>query len=161
MKTFASLLLICSVIACRQIPQAADIIDPKSAEVLSRARYDEADLYKLGWLAGAWKGEEGGNQIQLLFQFHGENMLEVMEFGKPHGANSTFLSWSEGYYYLGENRDWKIVWIGEKDVRFEPARSGRSAMTWTRLSDNTWYRIHHLPSGDQAMRMERTENMQP
>ena len=74
---------------------------------------------------------------------------------------SLVFSWQSGRYYYGQNRQWVVTWIGEKDIRFDPLSPGLEPMTWTRLNDNQWHLVRHNPGGDETILMERTNELQP
>lgn len=147
-------------IACRSNPQFREEAY-LTLPTLPSVRYEQADVQKLGWLAGAWQGTEAGRSIRKLFQFHDDNTLEILDFDTRYGSTSCILTWHEGHYYVGPNRQWVIAWIGEKDVRLEPAVAGVEAMTWTRINDHQWHLIRHTSDGDEATLLERRENLQP
>lgn len=163
MKNFPlllSCLFILALFACRSNPQLREeayLILPTMPEV----GYHEADLRKLDWLAGAWQTKDAGLNLRMLFQFHGDNTLEIFEFDRKNGSTASVLSWHDGHYYFGPNRQWVLSWIGQKDVRLEPAVQGVDPMTWTRLNDHQWHLVRHTPLGDEATLLERTEDMQP
>ena len=146
--------------SCREIPQPNDTQGASFINNLPEVRYTQADVKKLSWLAGAWQGLEAGHILRQLFLFHDNNTLEVMDLTKGNGFESAFLTWYEGRYYFGPNREWVVRWIGEKDVRFDPVRPDVLPMTWTRQNNRQWLLVRHTP--DQApVLMERTETMQP
>ena len=146
--------------SCREIPQPNDAQSASYDNNLPEIRYKQGDIKKLTWLAGAWKGVEEGRTLRQLFLFHDNNTLEIMDLTKGNGFESTFLTWYEGRYYFGPNREWAVRWIGEKDIRFDPVRPGVQPMTWTRQSDHQWLLVRHAP-GQSPVLMERTETMQP
>ncbi len=131
------------------------------AESKAYIPYTPSDLQKLRWLAGAWKGEENGKTIRQLFQFHNNSSLEIMCFGEDGNLSSCVFSWRDGRFYYGDNRQWVVTWIGEKDIRFDPVGPNTDPMTWTRLNDSQWHLVRHAASGDRASLMERTEDMTP
>lgn len=152
--------LLLFLFACRSNPQ----LNEESYSTLATSpnvRYAQADMQKMNWLAGTWQGAEAGRSIRKLFQFHGTNVLEILEMDNENGSSVSLLTWHEGRYYLGQNRRWMLTWIGEKDLRFEPTFPGPEAMTWTRLNDRQWHLVRHTPGGDDTTLMERTEEMQP
>ncbi|MBL7804403.1 MAG: hypothetical protein JNL02_11750 [Saprospiraceae bacterium] len=157
---FLSVLSLLAFLACRSNPQLREelyLVLPTTTEV----RYSQADLHKLDWLSGAWTGKEAGRNFRILFQFHDDNSLEVFQFDQVKGSTMSLLSWHEGKYYFGTNRQWIVSWIGNKDVRFEPAVYGVEPMTFTRISDNQWHWVRHTAEGDEATLLERAEPMQP
>lgn len=154
------LFLLTLLLACRQIPeQFSEAISlPENS---SLARYEQADLQKMQWLAGMWKGQEAGRTTRLSFQFHNNNMLEILRMGGDGEASTLLFTWRDGRYYYGQNRQWAVTWIGQKDVRFDPLLPGLEPMTWTRVSEQEWHLVRHAPEGDETTVMERTDELQP
>ena len=159
MKILVLALLLCAAFACREVTRAI----PADIEFVAPpvVRYTKADIQKIHWIKGAWKSTQPEQAIQQNFQFHPDNTLEITEIGHTGGTLSSLLMWHEGCYYLGDNREWVVTWIGEKDVRFEPTRPGRDAFTWTRFGEDQWYHVSHQPRGDQPVLMHRIGGLQP
>ena len=159
MRHLLLLVFLCTTIACKELPLP---LQAESNIVLPQVRYTPSDLRKLSWLAGAWQGTDGNKTLRQLFLFHDSNTLEVMDLSAGSGSASSFFVWSVGRYYFGPNRDWVVTWIGEKDVRFDPARAGVQPMSWVRQNDRQWHLVRHAPNGStQEVLMERREEMQP
>ncbi len=159
LRTICFLLLTLVVVSCQTVqPQNEENTVLEEAPAV---RYKPSSLQKLQWLAGIWKGEESGNTIRWSFQFHNDQMLEVICSKENGEMDACTFSWYQGSYYYGADRRWVVTWIGEKDIRFDPVQSDDSPMTWTRLNDRQWHIIRHTPAGDKATLMERTDEMQP
>lgn len=155
------LLLLAFAASCsNKLPEdITDIIAmPENA---SLARYDRTALQKVHWLAGIWKGEEAGRAVRQSFQFHDNNSLEIIRMEGNGDMVSLLFTWQNGRYYYGQNRQWAVTWIGEKDIRFDPLAPGLEPMTWTRLNDEQWHLVRHAPGGDETTVMERAQEMQP
>lgn len=159
MKILVLALLLTSAFACREIPVATS--DEIAAEEAPTVRYTKADIRKLRWISGAWESTQPGRPVKQNFQFTPDNALEISEIGDSATPTTTMLTWYEGRYYLGENREWVITWIGEKDVRFEPTRAGKYPFTWTRFGEDQWYHVSHTPRGDRPVLMQRIDGLQP
>jgi hypothetical protein len=147
--------LLLLLFACQNTSPSADEIFPPEEEF--SVRYSPSDLQKMHWLAGAWKGSE----IRQSFQFHGGNALEILIVEKEGKMESCSFMWRDGRYYYGQNRQWVVTWIGEKDVRLDPLQPGLSPMTWTRLNGQRWHLVRHLPNGEEVTVMESANEMQP
>ncbi len=163
MKIFSLLMsgfLALALLACRSNPQLREEAY-LSLPTLPEVGYKQADLHKIEWLAGAWTVREAGRNMRMVFQFHDDNTLEIFEFDRKNGSTASLLRWEDGRYYFGSNSQWVLTWIGEKDIRLDPAVQGVDAMTWTRLNDHQWHLIRHTALGDEATMLERSEEMQP
>ena len=145
------------IFACQNAVPPTDDSEIIAHENTLPVRYSPSDIQKMHWLAGAWKGAA----IRQSFQFHGGDSLEILLLGKDGKTSISSFVWENGRYYYGQYRQWVVTWIGEKDVRFDPLRPGLTPMTWTRLSDQKWHFVKHLPGGDDITVMERVYEMQP
>lgn len=159
MKILVLVLLLTSAFACQETALPAS--DETGIEAAPAVRYTQADIRKLRWINGAWESTQPGQPVRQNFQFTPDNSLEITEIGDSETPNTTMLTWYDGCYYLGENRDWVITWIGEKDVRFEPTHAGKHPFTWTRFGEDQWYHVSHTPSGDRPVLMQRIGELQP
>jgi hypothetical protein len=152
-------LLLLFLFACQTAQPSGD--ETTLAENTAYIRYMPSDIQKMGWLAGAWKGETPDKVIRQSFQFHGNSVLEVLDMDDDGDMAVCPLTWHDGRYYYGRYRQWVITWIGDKDVRFDPLRPGLQAMTWTRLTSDRWHLVRHTPGHDEIVVMERANEMQP
>lgn len=154
-RNFLALPLLLLLFACQNTPPSTDEFFPPEEEF--SVRYSSSDLQKMHWLAGVWKSPTNSQ----MFLFHGGNSLEIMLSNKNGGTENFYLAWNDGRYYYGQNRQWVVTWIGEKDVRLDPLQPGLSPMTWTRLNGQQWHLVRHLPNGDEVTVMESVNEMQP
>ncbi|MBV6443419.1 MAG: hypothetical protein DYG98_06025 [Haliscomenobacteraceae bacterium CHB4] len=155
---FALLLLF--LFAC-QNPQNTPSEESTLSEIMPPARYSPDAVQKMRWLAGSWKSSEAGRTIRQSFQFHGGNAMEVLIIERDGSMGASDLVWREDRLYYGQNRQWTVTWIGDKDVRFDPVQPGLMPMTWTRVNDHTWHLVRHSPGGDETTVMESVDEMQP
>lgn len=154
-------LFFASLLACRHLPPEDVLSVIGLPENSSLARYEPSALQKMQWLAGIWQGREAGRTVRQSFQFHDGKTLEIIRMQGNGDMASQLFEWYKDRYYFGQNRQWAVTWIGEKDVRFDPVVAGLESMTWTRLNDDTWHLVRHTPEGDETTVMERTEGMHP
>lgn len=159
MKIIVLALLLSSVFACREI--ATSLPADVQFETAPLVRYTKADIQKIRWINGLWESTQPGKPVKQSFQLNSDNTLEIMDISISGASLSSLLAWHAGCYYLGDNREWVVTWIGEKDVRFEPTRPGYHAFTWTRFGDDQWYHVSHTPDGDRPVLMQRIGEMQP
>ena len=157
--SFFALILFFSLFSCQTTPLPET--DTAFGESPLLIRYTPADVQKMNWLAGVWKGVEAGRPIRQSFQFHSGSILESLLVNSDGAMETCSFVWHEGRYYFGQNRQWSVTWIGEKDIRFDPVRADVAPMTWTRLDAQKWHLIRHTPGGDETTLMEATEEMHP
>ncbi len=154
---FISLLSLLTSCA-NQLPDKVTEVDAFETEAF-HAQYDRAALQNLKWLAGSWKGKTNGKETGLSFLFHTNQMLEVMTTEGDNLKASQYFSWKDGHYYYGQNRQWIVTWISEKNIRFDPVVPGLKPMTWSRVHETEWHLLLHTESGDEVTVMERTDEM--
>lgn len=153
-------LLLLFLFACQNPPNSATE-EPAIVENVPPARYSPSAIHKMHWLAGSWKGLEAGRTVRHSFQFHGGNAMEVLITERDGSMGTSDLVWRDDRFYFGQNRQWTITWIGDKDVRFDPVQTGLSPMTWTRVNEHSWHLVRHSPEGDETIVMESVGEMQP
>lgn len=141
--------------ACDTQQPNAYALEQDAAYSLENARYAPADLQKMNWLAGLWQWTEQGVVHTQSFTFLPDNQLKIVADTRNGTIQTQEICWQEGHFYFGNQRAWKITWIGEKDVRLEPITPDFEPITWTRLNENTWHLIRHTDSGDQVTVMTR------
>lgn len=162
MKIFALLFAIAALLpACQttEMPDALTTIVPPPHRT-----YEQRDAQKMQWLAGMWQSTATRSPMQMLFQFHQQNALEVADLSASSSHSvSGWLVWQNSRYYFGDSRQWVVTWIGEKDIRLDPAQPGSAVqpMSWVRQSNDRWLLVRHLRSGDEVTTMERTGGSQP
>lgn len=153
-----SLIFVCLlalITSCaNQIPVSTVEVSIQPQETF-HAQYDRSALKNLKWMVGEWKGKTAGRVVTQTFLFHTDNMLEVSLTEAGNQKAAQFFSWKDGHYYYGQNRQWMVSWISEKNIRFDPVVSGLKPMTWSRVHDNEWHLLRHNDKGDEVVVMER------
>jgi hypothetical protein len=124
-----------------------------------KANYNESGLQKIQWLSGAWKGKDAGKSLKKSFLFHTDQILEVMLTEAGNQKASQFFSWKDGHFYYGQNRQWVVTWISEKNIRFDPVLPGFSPMTWSKVHENEWHLQRHTEAGDETIVLERSSDL--
>ena len=118
------------------------------------ARFDLGALQQVRWLQGAWKGKNGGHDLQESIRFiAGQGMEITTEDGSVKTA--MHFNWKNGHFFYGENRQWLVTWISDKNIHFDPLAPGLKPMTWSKVSDNTWHFILHGEKNDEIIEMIR------
>lgn len=159
-RSFLFLAFITLIASCtNQLPEDITEVTELPQDV-PQPTYNRSALQKMKWMAGAWKGETAGRVIEQTFLFHTDQLLEVFQSAGNGNTASQFFLWKDGKYFYGQQQQWMVTWIGEKDIRFDPVASGVKPMTWTRLNDKKWHLIRHAPKGDETIVMERMGDIQ-
>ena len=127
--------------------------------------FNTADLKKLRWIEGTWRGTGGGvppfverykfeSDTTLAVEgFEGENLDKVTDVTRFELKDGEFGGGSEGSRYVASA-------IDDKSITFEPVRKARNSFRWERESENSWKAILNSPATDQAPAKQRTYQME-
>lgn len=142
-----------------QLPESTATLNAGAASETYNISYDRSALQNLKWLTGDWKSKSAGRVNTLSFLFHTPNMLEATPVEDGNPKPSQFFSWKDGRYYYGQNRQWVVSWISEKNIRFDPVVPGLAPMTWSRVNEDKWHLLRHSEKGDEVIVMQRIDEM--
>ena len=139
--------MICTM-SCRQVSvnQTAHEAYASHEHDAMPAKYDITRFEKMRWLAGNWSAD--ANKTNLNIHIGHDNSLVAHRSSGNAMSNIQALYWQNDKYYFGAEREWVVTWIGEKDIRFDAAKPGVFAMTWTKKNDREWSMIQHTATGD-------------
>ncbi len=159
LRSILPLFLLALIASCANPLQVSIAEAPVAQPEPYHSQYDRSALQSLKWLTGTWKGKESGQVIKQSFLFHTENMLEVTPTEGNSQKAAQYFIWKDGRYYYGQNRQWMVTWMSEKNIRFDPLAPGLKPMTWSRLNDDKWHLIRHESTGDEIIVMERVDEV--
>ncbi len=130
------------------------------------AKLTPADLQKLRWIEGSWRGT-GVNQSPFFerYRFEGETTLAVDSFEDEKLAKVTDTS----YFNLengefgggGEGSRYVAVALDDNSITFDPRIKARNSFIWKRESKDAWTAIikwtatGDKPAGERVYNMER------
>lgn len=148
---FFALMLLAS---CAPSAQQENSVSSNLQKSVYHARFEQNALQQVRWLQGAWKSTAAGQTLEQSIRFMSDQSLEITAI---EGAAKTSLhfSWENGHFYYGDNHQWMVTWISDKNIHFDPLMPGLKPMTWSRVSDNTWHLIRHDDHGDETIEMAR------
>jgi hypothetical protein len=158
MRTFIliTLLLTATCAASQTTPQTAT---PKPLAITP------ADLSKLRWIEGAWKGTgDVDKPFYERYRFEGDSLLLVEghddeSFSKP--SDVTRFELKEGQFgNAGEGSRWVATAIDENSITFEPVFKARNTFQWKRESADLWTAILKWPATDSTPAKQRIYKMQ-
>src|SRR4026208_2271664 len=105
MKQFAIVLLVVFFYNCSNTEHGDHQSD--SERPIDSSAYAKADLQKIKWIEGKWKGMSNGQPFYEIYKMTNDSTLEVTSYewdGKDSSKSSkTLLYWKDGSYYLSEN----------------------------------------------------------
>ena len=102
-----------------------------------------ADLQRLRWLEGSWRGTgETGNPFYEAYRFLNDSTIQSRTFTDStltQAADSSLIVLSRGELTSrGGGMEWVATEIDSARVHFEPRKNARNAFTWTRESPTRW-----------------------
>lgn len=156
--------VLCLVTGCAKIGSKASAQATPSPFVPGRT-FNIADLKKLRWIEGTWRGTGGGvapfveryrfeSDTTLAVEgFEGEKLDKVTDVTRFELKNGEFGGGSEGSRYVASS-------IDDKSITFEPVTKARNSFRWERESENSWKAIISWPATDQAPAKQRIYQME-
>lgn len=143
MKQFYLLLFIIGIIACnKKAPTTNEgaVVDTEKTEIT--LNYTKADLQKLKWLEGKWKGTDGkGLAFYEIYTIINDSTIQITGYewdGKDSNKTSVdYLAWNEGVYYLGKQQNYKTQLITDTSIYMIPNNNAKNDILWTK-KDNGW-----------------------
>lgn len=135
-KTFPLFLALCLVgnlLACGQ-----------ATNPIYRRDFTKADLEKLRWIEGSWRGSDINGQTPFYerYRFNSESKIETASF-----ADATFTKVNDAgivYWENGEilHKGGEMVWAASKlndgMVEFVPKEKARNSFVWQKEAADVW-----------------------
>jgi hypothetical protein len=150
------------VSACRP-PEPSG--DRASAEAPAPATVTAADLQRLRWIEGDWRGTGGGvPPFFERYRFLDDSTIASYTFTdstRAQVADSGRIALSRGVLTSrGGTSAYVATEVGDGRVHFEPQENAANAFTWTRESDSSWTATLRWEDAEgvpqeRAYRMER------
>lgn len=131
----------------------------------ARRKFDTADLKKVRWIEGTWRGTGGGvAPFCERYKFESETTLAVegLECEKPDkGTDVTRFELKDGEFGGGSGGSRYVAsLIDDKSITFVPVTKARNSFRWERESENSWKAVLWWPATDKAAAGERTYQME-
>lgn len=133
------------------------MIEPLTA---TEVTYTKADLLKIRWIEGKWKGMDDDKPFYEIYEFINDSTLKTISYdwnGKD-SSNSFIdhLYWEEGLFYLGDKKDWAVKTINDSIVQMLPNSSRiHNDITWKAKGAKGWDAILVSPKGTKEYHMEK------
>lgn len=118
-------------------------------------KFDSADLKKLRWIEGTWRGTGGGvAPFVERYKFESDTTLAVesLEGDKSDKVTDvTRFELKDGEFGGGgEGSRYVATSIDDKSITFVPVVKARNSFRWEYESENSWKAILSLPATDQG-----------
>jgi hypothetical protein len=104
--------------------------------------YGKADLKKIQWIEGKWKGLYNGKPFYEIYQFVNDSTLETITYewdGKDSSKTTkSYLYFKDGFYYLGDKQNYKVVSIAENEIKMLPNAEAYNDIVWKYRDSTGW-----------------------
>jgi hypothetical protein len=140
--------------ACGEPP---DPPPARPADAPVPASVTAADLQRLRWLEGHWRGTgESGNPFYESYRFLNDSTIQSHTFTDStfaQAGDSSLIMLSGGELTSrGGGMEWVATEIDSAGVHFDPRENARNAFTWSRDSPTRWTALLRWVDADGASR---------
>lgn len=126
--------------------------------------YKKADLQKIKWIAGKWKGMDDDKPFYEIYEFINDSTIKITNYELKEDSNDSTnsyidnLFWQDGLYFLGANKDWATGLIEDSVIQLQP-NSDRihNDITWQLKTDGSWDAVLTSPKGVKIYHMQKAE----
>jgi hypothetical protein len=129
------------------------------------ARINAAELSKLRWIEGAWRGTgDVEKPFYERYRFENDSTLAVESFTDETLSKSddvTRFELKDGQFGNGgEGSRWAASELTDNSITFVPVRSARNSFRWQKESDGTWTAVLDWPAADSKPARRRVYKME-
>ena len=102
-----------------------------------------ADLGKLRWLEGTWRGTSPGEaNVYERYHFVNDSTIEITYYSdssldRPSGSGRVYLTVGRIYHTFGPDR-WGATRVDKSGVYFVPQVNARNTFAWSYEGPDTW-----------------------
>jgi hypothetical protein len=155
-----------NILACTRT-SSVDVINfsPAPTPTPAPKRITPADLKKLRWIEGSWRGTHKdqppfferyrfeSDSVLAVDSFDDEKMDKVTDTSRFELKDGEFGGGGEGSRYVATALD-------DNSITFDPVLKARNTFTWRRESKDSWTAILKWPANKDKPAGERTYNME-
>ena len=128
------------------------------------AKLAAADLEKLRWIEGTWRGTGGEKPFFERYRFQNAATLAVDSFENEKlekVTDTTLFELKDGEFGGGsEGSYWVVTTIDDHSITFAPVAKARNSFIWKRDSKDSWLAILSWPASADKPARERTYKME-
>lgn len=154
-----------NILACTRTSRV-DVIDfsPTPTPTPAPRRITTADLQKLRWIEGSWRGT-GKDQPPFFerYRFESDSVLAVDSFDDEKLSkvtDTTRFELKDGEFGGGgEGSRYVAVALDDNLITFDPVLKARNSFSWKRESKDSWTAILKWPATKDKPAGERVYNM--
>lgn len=105
----------------------------------------KSDLVKLKWIEGNWEGIYNGQPFYEVYKMVNDSTLRITSYANI-GTDAVMsshdnLTWKASGYYLGNDLNYKVVAIDDKEIKMIPNKNAANEVVWRYVNDSTWNAI--------------------
>jgi hypothetical protein len=128
------------------------------------AKLTAADLERLRWIEGTWRGTGGEKPFFERYRFQNVATLAVDSFENEKlekVTDTTLFELKDGEFGGGsEGSRWVVTAIDDNSITFAPVAKARNTFIWKRDSKDLWMAILNWPASADKPARERTYKME-
>ena len=144
--------------------QTANVASPQAQNTASN-KFTEADIAKLKWIEGTWRGMDGDKPFFERYRFENETAMIVETLADDTLAKvsetSRFQLLDGEFTHTEGNQSSAASSITDKSVQFVPTSGGGNSFRFERQSDGTWNAILEWPSSPNKPAGSKVYKMEP
>ena len=139
-------------------------VDSQGPPQPTPAKLAPADLEKLRWIEGTWRGTGGEKPFFERYRFENATTLAVDSFENEKlekVTDTTLFELKDGEFGGGrEGSYWVVTTIDDHSITFAPVAKARNSFIWKRNSKDSWLAILSWPASPDKPARERTYKME-
>jgi len=139
-------------------------VDSQAPAKPTPAKLTPADLQKLRWIEGTWRGTGGEKPFFERYRFENATTLAVDSFENEKlekVTDTTLFELKDDEFGGGsEGSYWVVTTIDDHSVTFAPVAKARNSFIWKRDSKDSWSAILSWPAAPDKPARERTFKME-
>jgi hypothetical protein len=148
------------------IVSGANIAESQDQPKPIPAKLTAADLEKLRWIEGTWRGTGGGVEKPFFERYRFENATTLASDSFDNEklekvTDTTLFELKDGEFGGGnEGSRWVATAIDDNSITFAPVVKARNSFIWRRDSKDSWTAILSWPARGDKPAGERTYKME-
>lgn len=164
--SFAIPLCLIACTACNRPASKATNQSPRPAATAASSpqRLTTADLQKLKWIEGSWKGTgDVEKPFYERYRFANDSTLVVESFddeAMSKVTDETKFELNDGQFGNSGDVRWVVTNLDDKSITFSPAAKARNSFIWQYESPDVWKAVLNWPASDTAPAKERVYKME-
>lgn len=133
------------------------VIGCKTSPATTTNTFVKADLEKLRWMEGNWKGMDGATAFYEQYIFPNDSTMEITSYedNDKSSRSKTYFTWKHDHYFLGDSLNWRVDALTRNSVFLIPNYKAVNKILWQKKNKDSWEAVLTSPKGVKTYRMER------